>query len=154
VERLSAVPVEVQRKLAELLTAVRLSASRQREVLDLAEDLAAMTDAGPGEIFSRQEIGSVLQNSRLSPFQKGEQIYELLYRWRYPRLSAAEENFRTGARSLRLPDSVHISPDPHFETPRLRVEFDAASPQRFREIAAALREASEEPALEKLFEVN
>jgi hypothetical protein len=151
VERVCAFSVETQQKLAALLEVARLSASRQREVLDLAEDLAGMAGTELGEIVGRAEIVGVLQDSRLSAFQKGERIYGLLYRWRNPRLSAVEERFRAGRKLLHLPDSVRISPDPYFETSRLRVEFDAASPQRFREIAAALGEASESAALEELF---
>ncbi len=153
-ERLSGVPGDAQRRFARLLALIRLSASRQRELLDLADELAAITETLPGEIFERPEIESVLADSRLTAFQKGEQIQEMLYRWRYPRISRAEETFRSETRQLGLPGVVRISPDPHFETPRLRVEFDAGSPERFREIAAALQEAANTPVLERLYQVS
>jgi len=153
-ERLSGSSREAQHEFASLLARVRFSASRQREMLDLAEELASITDTALGEVFERAEIHSILGDSRLSPFQKGEQIYELLYRWRNPRLSQAEERFQVEKEQLGLPGAVRISPDPHFETPRLRVEFDVASAQRFREIASALREAAEARALEELFRVS
>lgn len=153
-ERLSRSFREAQHKFASLLARVRLSASRQREMLDLAEELASITDTALGEVFERAEIHAILEDSRLTPFQKGEQIYELLYRWRNPRLSRAEERFQVEKQQLGLPGAVRISPDPHFETNRLRVEFEVASAQRFREIAGALREAAEAPALEELFRVS
>ncbi len=153
-ERFSGVPRDTQKRFAHLMALIRLSASRQRELLDLAEELAAITETLPGEIFECPEIESILVDSRLSPFQKGEQVQELLYRRRYPRISQAEEKFRKETRQLGLPGVVRINPDPHFETPRLRVEFDAGSPERFREIAAALQEAANTPVLERLYRVS
>ncbi len=153
-ERLSGVAPEARRRFACLLAEVRLSASRQRELLDLAEDLAAMTESGLGEVFESPAIQTVLRDVRLSPFQRGERIHEHLYRLRNPRLSKAHEKFHAGREQLGLPGIVRISPDPYFETPRLRVEFDVVSPEGFREIAAALRDAAERPALDDLFRVS
>ncbi len=154
VERLSLSSKEAQRRFASLLERVRLSASRQRELLDVAEELAAMNGSELGEVFSFAEVQSVLEDPRFSAFQKGERLYGVLYRRRNPRLSRAEEAFRLRTRQLRLPGAVSISPDPYFETPRLRIEFDVASAQGFRDIAAALREAAEAPVLEDLFRVD
>ena len=154
VERLSGSPRDAQRKFASLLARIRLSASRQRQMLDLAEEMASITETRLGEVFERAEIQSILGDCRLSPFQKGEQIYGLLYRWRNPRLSQAEERFQVEKKQLGLPGVIRISPDPHFESLRLRVEFDVSSAQRFREISSALREAAEAPALEELFRVS
>ncbi len=153
VERFSDFSREAQRGFAALLDKVRLSASRQREMLDLTAELAAIADSCPEEILSRVEIQSIVDEARFSPFQKGEKICETLYRWRNPRLSGAERKFEQDRLRLGLPVGVRISPEPHFETPRLRVEFDVDSARRFREIAAALRDASETPALEELFRV-
>ncbi len=154
VERLSGLSREEQRLFTSLLARIRLSSSRQREVLDLADELAVLRETRAAQIFSRPEIESIAADARLSPFQKGEQIYELFFRWRNPRISRAEEEFRQDTKRLGLPEAVRISPDPHFETPRLLVEFDAGSPERFREIAAALFKAAQTPVLEKLFRVS
>ena len=154
VERLSAVSGSAQTRFASLLARIRLSTSRQRELLDIAEGLAAVTDTELGEIFGLAEIQSLLEDSRFSPFQKGERVYDVLYRRRYPRLSGAERQFQLKRAQLCLPGGVSISPDPYFETPRLRIEFDVTSAQRFREIAAALREAAETPLLDDLFSVD
>ena len=57
-------------------------------------------------------------------------------------------------KSLGLPAAIKISTDPFFETPGLRVEFNAGTPGRFRTLAAALQSASQMPVLEELFDVR
>jgi hypothetical protein len=94
-----------------------------------------------------------MDDPRLSPFQKGERVCEALHRLRNPRLTLAAEQFAAGKKLLELPGSIRIAADPFFETPGLRVEFDAPDAHRFRDLASALRKASRKPALEKLFDV-
>jgi len=148
---IAAKPRPLQRQMAELMGPVRLSASLQRKLLDLLEDLAAATDSEIGEALRAPEIRSTLADARRSPFQRGENIYNVLYRKRYPTLQGALDRFAAHRKRLGLPGSVRILPDPYFETPGVRVEFEAPSPGRFRELADALLAASRNPALEGLF---
>ena len=50
--------------------------------------------------------------------------------------------------------SIRILPHPFFETADLRVEFEASSVERFRELAAALDNAAQSQALEGLFQLE
>jgi hypothetical protein len=140
--------------IAGAFRSARWSASLQRQLLDLLEELAAVETGGPRGILSRPDIANALGDDALSPFQRGEKVYAILYRWKNPRLSSAEKRFLEGKESLGLPGCVRLSPEPFFETPRLRVEFEAPSPTRFRELAAAVHRASESPRFDELFEVR
>jgi hypothetical protein len=95
-----------------------------------------------------------LDDSRLSPFQKGEKLHQVLCRLRNPRLSRAAERFLAEKKLLGLPGSIQITPDPFFETPGLRVEFNASSADRFRDLTAALQRASQMAALDEMFDVR
>jgi hypothetical protein len=152
-EKLAEIPLESQARFAELMSRIRLSASSQRKVLSLLSDLAAIGRVALTEPLRHPEVLSAVDDPRLSPFQKGERIYEALYRLRNPRLSRAAEQFSARKQMLGLPGSIQITGDPFFEVPGLRVQFDASSADRFRDLTAALQKASSMPALEELFEI-
>jgi ParB family transcriptional regulator, chromosome partitioning protein len=152
VEMLSKTPDPVQVAFSSIMTKIRLSASSQRKVLGLLEDLAAMAESRLDAPLNIPEVSAILEDSRLSPFQKGDRIYEALYCVRNPRLSHAHERFHSRIQQLELPGSIRLTPHPFFETAELHVEFEASDGKRFRELSAALQKASQAPELEELFQ--
>ena len=153
-ERLAGMPPEEQAGIAALMGKIRLSASLQRKVLGLLEDLAAIAGAPLAEPLKDPDVLEALEDPRLSSFQKGEKVHQALYRVRNPRLSRAAEQFAARKKQLGLPGSIHVTADPFFETPGLRVEFSASDAARFRELAAELQKASRMPALDELFDIR
>jgi len=151
VEKLAEKSVQVQERLAQLMNQIRLSASLQKKVLNLLEELTAISGTEFGEPLCAPEAIQIINDSQLSFFQRGEKLNGLLYQMRYPRLSKAVDKFSADRQLLGLPGSIRISADPFFETGDLRVEFDASSPEQFRKLADALRSASRNPVLEELF---
>jgi hypothetical protein len=151
VETLAEKSVQVQERFAQLMSRVRLSASLQKKVLNLIGELSAITEAEFGEPLCTPAAMQIINDSRLSVFQKGEELYGLLYKMRFPRLAKAVDKFSADKKLLGLPGSIRVSADPFFETGDLRVEFDASSPEQFRELADALHSASRNPVLEELF---
>jgi ParB-like chromosome segregation protein Spo0J len=152
-ERLSREAPDAQARVAPVWSSIRLTASLQRELLDLAEDLAAISGATPSGVLADPEILSITRDAGLSGYQKGQKIHDLLYRRRNPRLSMARDAFLAEKSRLNLPGSVRLSPDPFFERPRLRVEFDVNSARAFRETVAALDLACRAPSLDRLFQI-
>jgi hypothetical protein len=152
-ERLAQAGHEVQAGVAPVLAAVRLSASLQREVLELAEDLAAISGGTLVDVLNEAQILDIARDARLSAFQKGEKIHDCLYRRRNPRLSKARETFLAEKNRLGLPGTVRLLPDAFFESPRLRVEFDVASAEAFREMVEALGRACRADSLDRLFRI-
>jgi len=152
-ERLSREAPDAQARAAPIWSNIRLTASLQRELLDLVEDLSAISGTTPSEVLSDPEILAITREAGLSGYQKGQKIYDLLYRRRNPRLSVARDAFLAIKSELDLPGCVRLSPDPFFERPRLRVEFDVDSARAFREIVAALDRASGAAALDRLFQI-
>jgi hypothetical protein len=153
-EFLSTIPSSSRETIASLFDKIRLSASLQRKFSRLLDDLAAITDAEPGKPLEDPQVREVLNNPRLSPAQRGEKVYAILYRLRYPRLAQAEKLFMERKQSMGLPGSVRITADPYFEKPDLYVEFNAHDAERFRKLAAELFEASRKPELDRLFEID
>jgi hypothetical protein len=132
----------------------RFSASLQRRLLDLVDDLAAIGECGVETVVGSSEIAEALNDSNATPFQRGEAVMKILHRRRNPHLSEAEECFRIERSRLSLPGTVKLTPDPFFERPRIRVEFEVPSAESFRETADALQRAAGESALEAIFRVR
>jgi hypothetical protein len=154
IETIAEMPYPVQDSISSLMERVRLSASLQRKFLGLLEDLAASTGDPQSAPLNSPEIVQIANDSRLSPFQRGEKIYEHLYRLRNPRISAASDRFNSQKELLRLPGSIRIAARPFFEEPGVHVEFDAPDVERFRELASALGQAAQLPELCELFIVR
>jgi len=153
-ERLAGMSPSVQTGVATLLARARFSASLLRRTLDLAADLAAIGECGIEDLLARTEVVARLNDASLSSFQRGEAVFKVLYRKRNPSLTAAEDRFEAGKSRLGLPGSVRLSPDPFFEQPRIRVEFEAGSADAFREASAALERAARGAVLDELFRVR
>ena len=153
-EYISTVPSSSRETIASLFDKIRLSASLQRKFFGLLDDLAAITGAEPGKPLEEPQVREVLNKPRLSPAQRGEKVYAILYRLRYPRVAQAEKLFMERRQSLGLPGSIRITADPFFETPDLDVGFNAHDAERFRKLAAELYEASHKPELDRLFGID
>jgi len=149
--RLTKLSEDEQKRFAGLMSTVRLSASMQKKTLDLFDDLAGMNRANFTAPLDIPEIKELMWDAKLSSFQKGEKLREALYRLRNPRIAHAEADFIEQRKRLGLTGAIRMTPPPYFETAELHVEFDAASPEKFRELAAALHGAADSPELEKLF---
>ncbi len=152
--RVAGFPHAAQSGMASLFARARFSASLQRQLLDLLDDLAAILECGHEAALAQPEILATLDDPALTPFQRGEAVYRSLYRRRNPRLSAAEDRFQSEKSRLRLPPAVRLSADPFFEKPRLRVDFEASSAEGFREISDALQRAAQAPSFAELFRVR
>jgi ParB-like chromosome segregation protein Spo0J len=144
----------VQDSLAALMGKIRLSASLQKKFLELLEDLAAAAGIQPDGLLNTSEIIEAAEDSCLSPFQRGEKIYEILYRRRNPRLSQAGDQFLDQLKQLQLPAPIRIRAHPFFEEPGLHVEFDAPDAEHFRHLAAALLQTAGSTEFEDLFVVK
>jgi uncharacterized ParB-like nuclease family protein len=153
VEYLAGMPSEVQNRIAVLMDGIRLSASLQKKVLILLEELSVMAGNRLDAALDNPDILSVLEDSTLSPFEKGDKVHAVIYRLKYPTLSRALERFHEGRKLLGLPGSIHITPHPFFERTDLKVEFEAPGAERFRHLADILQKAAHSPELEALYRI-
>jgi hypothetical protein len=147
--RLVGLPERSRGAATDMFERVRASASTQRELLDHIEEL--------GEAARLRDVAGVpeiLDDANTSPGEKAERLRALLRRVRYPRLAGAEARFAEERSRLELPRAVRVSHAPYFETPGVKVEFEAATPDAFRRAAEALERAAADPRLHRLFEAS
>jgi ParB-like nuclease domain len=153
-ECLAELPTQIQEYMASLMSRIRLSASLQKKILNLLDDLASMTGGPFDAPLKSPQVMAILEDAGLSPFQKGEKVHGSLYRLKNPRHSQAVDRFLAQKKLLKLPGSIQINARPFFEEPGLHIEFDASSIDRFRQLAAALQDAAQSPELEGLFRLD
>jgi hypothetical protein len=153
-EYLAEMTFPAQESVASLMGKIRLSASLQKKLLGELNDLAGMTGNTFEAPLRDPQVLEVLDNAALSPFQKGEKVYDILYRMLNPSLSQAIERFNAQKKRLGLPGSIRINAYPFFEEPGLRVEFDATDAEHFRRLAAALETAAQSPEVDGLFDAD
>ena len=154
VERLASRPAALQAVIAATMAGICLTASLQRQLLDLVDELAARTAHPAEEPLLQREVVEISADAGLAPHEKGQRIHDLLYRQRFPRISAAEDRFATVTATLDLPGDVRVHHDRYFETQAIRVEFEADSAARFRALAAALEKAARSPEIDTLFQIR
>ena len=154
VGHLASKPSTFQGAFASLTVGIRLTASLQRQVLELVAELAALNDCPAEAVLERPEVIGISSDASLAPQEKGQRLYDLLYRQRFPRISAAEDRFVAAISEIGLPGDVQVRHDRYFETPSIHVEFQAASTERFRVLAGTLDNAAQSPGLEKLFQIG
>jgi hypothetical protein len=153
-EFLAELPASTQESVSSLMGKIRLSASLQRKLLGVLNDLAGTTGNPVEAPLMDPQVLATLEDAGLSSFQKGEKVYECLYRLLNPRLSQTTDKFSARKKLLGLPGSIRINAHPFFEEPGLRVEFDASGIDHFRQLAAALDDAAQSPEMEGLFDLE
>lgn len=153
-ESLAGLPAKIQESIASLMDRIRLSASLQKKLLGLLDELAARTGEPYDAPLTGPHVLLILEDAGLSSFQKGERIYDELYCLANPRLSQAVELFQARKNSLNLPGAIQINAHPYFENPGLRIDFEASDINRLRQLTAALRDAAQSPAAEELFKLD
>ena len=122
VDRIASMPYPVQNRISVLMGRIRLSASLQRKVLDILEELSVVSGETMDAPLENPAVKSFLDDSGLTPSQKGEKLYEILYKRKYPELSKALDRFQAGKKALALPGSIQITPHPFFENEDLQIE--------------------------------
>jgi ParB-like chromosome segregation protein Spo0J len=107
------------------LDSLRLSQSKQEELLDQVVLLARREGISPAAVLARDELRQVLTDPDRTPQERTEAVRRRLYAQVYPRLSAAREAFETALSRLgwkRTP-RFRLHPPPVFEGPDFHLEI-------------------------------
>ena len=107
------------------LDSLRLSQSKQEEMLDQVAILARREGVSPAAVLARDKLREALADPDRSPQERAAMVRRQMYRWVYPRLAAAREAFETALARLGwkgLP-RVRLHPPPAFEGPDFQLEI-------------------------------
>jgi ParB-like chromosome segregation protein Spo0J len=108
------------------LDGLRLSQSKQEEFLDQVVLLARRKGLSLSAVLARDELRRVLTDSDRTPQERTVAVRGHLYRWVYPRLSAAREAFETALARLGWKGSprIRLHPPAAFEGPDYSLEIN------------------------------
>jgi ParB family chromosome partitioning protein len=129
------------------LDGLHLSQSKQEEFLDQVALLARREGLSWSTILARDELRRALAEPDRTPQEKTTAVRRHLYRWVYPRLSAAREAFETALAQLGWKGSprLRLHPPPAFEGPDYSLEINFRdAPELQRLLADMVRLAGQE----------
>jgi len=135
--RLLEYPENDRRKVLELFRHLRPSSSRQREILELLEDVSRREERSLSSILEDREIREILSDEKLNPPQKTEKFYSLLKRKFMPHLQALEEEFRQLAQRFSVL-GARVKPSPSFEKEAFSLELEFKDLDELRQKISSL----------------
>lgn len=112
-----------RRALGKLFVMLRLSVSKQMEVLQYVSEIAIRENRSVGNVVSMPQMSAVLKNEKLSQHQKGEAVRTYLRELRYPLLTEKEKAFNRSIRKLKLSPDVSLKAPPFFEGDHYHISF-------------------------------
>ncbi len=124
---------------------LNLGVNLRREFLQLIKEICHRDGLSFAELLQREEILQIGTSARTQA-EKTEQIRNLLYRWRFPRLTHAEEMFRNLNSQLGFPPEIQLKPAPFFEDERYTLTVSFGNHQKIAELLEQLAEKREKLA--------
>jgi ParB-like chromosome segregation protein Spo0J len=123
------------------LESLRLSQSKQEELLDQVALLARREGISPAAVLARDEFRCALTDPDRTPQERVEAVRRHLYAQVYPRLSAARAAFATALARLgwkRTP-RFRLHPPPVFEGPDFHLEIKFQDAPELQQLLAEIQ---------------
>jgi len=150
--QLSALPQADRLAFNQLITALALGKTLQREFLTLLADLSRIRKTSLRALLDEQEIKSLTEDPNVQRPIRARRVRDLLNRRRYPRLSQTAEKFEELKKRLKLSGQLSLTAEPYFEGQAYRLTVSFHSREQLGAAAKALRNMAEDPALAELLE--
>lgn len=106
---------EIAARMADLLVSLRFGANKQREVIELAEEISKREGRSIAALLEAPELTTLLSDPDADRAQKGNRLRTYLYSRRFPALSAARKRFDILSRSVCPDPEARLTPPPGFE---------------------------------------
>jgi ParB family chromosome partitioning protein len=147
---LSNLPAESSLPIAEFLQKLKLGFHKQKEVIELIQEISKRDDLSINSILNSEWIIDTLNDPEMEIPRKASLIRERLKKWRYPHLSAAERDFERLKGELKLSGNPTLKPPAGFEGKRYTVSFSFENQAELRRKLKTLEDAEQTPSLRKL----
>ena len=126
---------------------LRLSQSKQEEFLEQIALLARREGRTPAGILADAELSHALTDPHRTPQERTEAVRRHLFRWFYPRLSAAQEAFASAVKKLGLKRTprLRLQPPAVFEGPDFHLEIKFRDAPELQQLLAEITRLAQEP---------
>jgi hypothetical protein len=113
--------------LSAFFRKLRLSLTRQKEMLDWIETITQRDGVSIQELLSDQQILQWRRDRRLDDPQKSRLIRQYIKKRCYPTISAFEQYYAHALKKIRMGKGIRFSPPPHFEGRSFSLGIDFSS---------------------------
>lgn len=136
-----------------LVERYQLGTNKQKQILELLEDLRRREQRPVREIWEESGAASVERREELAPSDRFQQFRHLLRLRRFPILGEYEERAERLQRALDLPGPVQLRLPPYFEGDHLDVVLRVSSTAELRSLLELLDALVDRDELKELFEL-
>lgn len=137
-------------RLLVILRELRCSASIQVEIVERLKEIALRDEKSSAALLDDPALEEIVRDSGRNHREKTRDLRDLLYRRRFPRLTARTELFREQAGRLRLPGAVRLVPPPSFEGDRWQMEISFSSALELMSLLEEVRSRTEPESLSEV----
>ena len=113
--QLSKMDRAVRRVLGKLLVTLRLSVSKQAEIIECSSEIAIRENLFLEKVITTPKMRSILDDEKMNQPQKAEAVRDYLRERRYPQLTEKEKEFTRNLKQLKLHPHIHLKPSSFFE---------------------------------------
>jgi ParB family chromosome partitioning protein len=140
-----------QSAVHELFSLLRMSVSKQKEVLAMACDIAGRDRKNLCEVLQSDMVRGIVDDDHLDRNQKTAMIRRHLKKVRYPHLTQAEAQYLATVRSLKLGPHMRIDPPAHFEGSTYTLSLRFASRDDLEAAYHTIGAVLQNPAVDSIF---
>lgn len=120
--------------LHEVMEILSLSVSNQKKITATCRELAARHNTSVMALLCQPEVREILDPQETNIPQKTAKLMQWLTDQRFPSLATAEQEFRTFAATLKLPNAAALSHSPSFEQDQVHLSIPFANREKLRRI--------------------
>ena len=145
--QLAGIPLESQRAVARLFSELPCSLGKQRDLVNLIEELARREHTTVERLIEQTRSAWQPATAEDDGAKRVQRLRQELNERRYPMYHETEAAWTSARRQLGLPPKIALSHPPYFEGDQLTVSFNFRRPQELRVYAEKLLEAAAKPDL-------
>ena len=138
--------------LCGIFSLLKLSLNKQRELISLVREIAHRQDVSIRQVLADEFLQAILNNDNLDVGHKARQIRTFLRKWRFPRITAAEEHYNFHAKKLKLGRDISLIPPRDFEGSVFTLKINFTNRAQLENRQSILDEVIQHPSFTKIIE--
>jgi ParB family chromosome partitioning protein len=137
---------------AKLFETLKLSLNKQREILTLVKEISLREDISMLEVIENDILQKILSNEDLDRNQKIRKIRIYLKQRRFPVITAAEKEFESHLKKLKLGSGTKLIPPDNFEGATYILKLSFKNLNELKDRQASIDALIKNPSLRKILD--
>ncbi len=144
--------VPVTLAVTRLFEQLKIGLNHQRYFLQMIHEITRRDEVSITDLLAQPSMVAIVDDSKVDSRIKAGKVKELLYRLRYPHLSACELRFQETADFLITEQGVRFIPPPHFEGNTIQLTISFNTKNKLIRQSHWLQKILTDPAIDDLFD--